>query len=73
MPTKKKPAKSGYVLSRAKLQKRLDKLVEKLQEFDLYTSTYGDIENLVGDVESEASDLAYEVGQKKSDSEDPWA
>ena len=74
MPTKKKTTKkSAYVLSRAKLEKRLNKLIEKCQEFDIYTSTYADIEQLVGDLESELSDLAYEVPQKTLDTdEDSW-
>lgn len=74
MPTKKKPVakKSAYVLSRAKLQKRLEKLVDRCQEFDIYGSTFNDIEQLVSDLEHELSDLAFEVPSKKSDSTDPW-
>lgn len=53
--------KTKYTVSRAKLQKKLDKLAERLQDFDLYASTYADIENLVSDLETELSDLAYEV------------
>lgn len=63
MPTKKKTA---YTLSRAKLSKKLDALVERLQEFEVYQSSFNDIETLVSDLEAELSDLAFEVTDTKA-------
>jgi hypothetical protein len=62
MPTKKK---TTYAVSRAKLAKKIDVLSERLQEFDIYTSTYGEIEDLVTNLESELTDLSYEVTAEK--------
>lgn len=62
MPTKKK---TTYLHSRTKLQKRLDKLADKLQDFDLYSSTYGEIEGLINDLEAEFNDLSFDAIEKK--------
>lgn len=62
MPTKKK---TTYAVSRAKLAKKIDALTEKLQEFDLYTSTYSEVEDLVNNLEAELSDLAWEATAEK--------
>jgi hypothetical protein len=62
MPTKKK---TTYTVSRAKLAKKIDALAERLQEFDIYASTFGEFEDLVTNLEAELTDLSYEATAEK--------
>lgn len=58
-----KKTAAKYTLSRKEMQKRLDAIVEKLEDFEFYDSTINDIENLLGEVAAEAADLSWELTQ----------
>lgn len=58
----KKTAK--YTLSRTKIVKKLDDLVNKLSELDFGETTPNDLDSFLSDISNELSDLAFGVEEK---------
>jgi hypothetical protein len=67
MATKKKATKgTRYAMSRSKIVKALDKLNDRLEEVDVYESSFNDINNVLDDVRSALADLAWQVLEERS-------
>lgn len=62
MPTKKN---TTYAVSRAKLAKKINVLTEKVEEFDIYTSSYSEVEDLINNLEAELVDISWEMTAEK--------
>ena len=56
-----KKAAKKFVLSRAKLEKKLEELAERVVELDMSETTPNDLDQFLADLSNDLSDLAYEV------------